>query len=211
MGTTAARTEIYLTLSEIFKPPSPPFSAQLFSGAVKKNMDGWLETLGFTLVFPDAAYSSTEEEFIATLKSEYNSLFEGPVIPFFPLVESVYKPWDASGGSILGADRGYIMGDSALAMIERYKNAGISIPKSYSHQPDHLALLLEYMASTIDKTSGVDQLRFINTHLDWMGNILAEIEENSNSAHYPAFIRFLKSYINEDSKRLEELTDNPVS
>lgn len=207
MGTIEARTEIYLTLSELFKPPSPPFSAQLFSGAVKKNMDGWLETLESALVFPDAMYSSTEEEFIATLKSEYNSLFEGPVKPFFPLVESVYKPWDASGGSILGADRGYIMGDPALAMIERYKDAGISIPKSYSHQPDHLALLLEYMAVTIDKTSGADQLRFINTHLDWIGTILDGIGKNRKRAYYPAFLNFLKIFLRVDSKRLEEQTD----
>ena len=211
MDTPEARSEIYLTLSELFKPPSPPFSAQLFSGAVKKNMDGWLETLEFTPVFPDATYSSTEEEFIAALKSEYDSLFEGPVRPFFPLVESVYKPWDTSGGSILGADRGYIMGDSALAMIERYKDAGISIPKGYSHQPDHLALLLEYMATTIDKTSGADQLQFINTHLDWIGTILNGIEEKSNSAYYPALLRFLTVFLRVDSKQLEEQTDNPVS
>ena len=207
MGTTAARIEIYITLSELFKPPSPSFSAQLFSGAVKKNMDGWLETLESKLLFPDATCSSTEKEFIAAMKSEYNSLFEGTAKPFFPLVESVYKPWDASGGSILGADRGYIMGDSAMAMIERYKDAGISIPKSYSHQPDHLALLLEYMAVTIDKTGGAGQLQFINAHLDWIGNILAGIEENRNSEYYPAFLRFLEIFLQADSKKLKEQTD----
>jgi len=204
MDTPAARAETYLTLSEIFKPPLQPFLSQLFDGTVKRQMDEWLKALGSSLFFPDCALSATKEEFAAALKEEYSLLFEGPVRPFAMLVESVHKPWDARGGSILGGEKGYIMGDSAQEMMERYKAAGIGIPRSFSHQPDHLALLLEYLSITIDKTSESDQLLFINRHLDWIGDVLKEIEENKNARHYPAFVGFLENFLKEDSRRLQQ-------
>ncbi len=103
------------------------------------------------------------------------------------------------------------MGDSARDMIERYAAAGVQIPPEYSSQPDHLALTLEYLAAAVKETSGFDQLRFINAHLDWTGDLLDEVEKIKSAGHYPALLRFLKSFIDEDTRRLNERDHRPVA
>lgn len=211
MKVSKARTEIYFTLSELFKPPTHEFSLQLYCGDVKKEVNKWLNAIRSPLAFPEVASFSGENDFFTSFKNEYTSLFEGPVPPFAPLVESVYKKWDATGNSTLGNQKGFMMGDAAQEMIKRYALAGIAIPKDFERQPDHLSLLLEYMAVIIEKISEANQFQYINAHLDWIGDLFCEVEENRNAEIYLILLGFLKSFIYEDAKWLNGRDHRPVA
>lgn len=166
-------------------------------------MDKWLKTVRSKLAFPGLTGLTGENAFHNKIKQEYNSLFEGPIAPFVSPVESIYKPWDKSGGSVLGEGEGYVMGDPALDMARRYATAGMEIPPEYSHKPDHIALVLEYMAFAVERLSEADQLMFLNEHLNWIGNLFNDIKSNKNGMQFIKITRFLEAFIREDSARLE--------
>ena len=99
--------------------------------------------------------SDRATDILLSLKEVYYPLFVGPSPSLALPVESVYKEWAQNKTSVISTDvRGMLMGDPAVDMITRYKEAGIEIPREYKDVPDHLALLLEYMALLCEAAEG---------------------------------------------------------
>jgi TorA maturation chaperone TorD len=198
------RAEIYFTLSELFKPPVRESTFQLHSGEVKQRMDAWLQSVCAGYVFPSLESApATLEEFFIEMKGEYHSLFEGPFSPFAPLIESVYKPWDKDGRSIIGNAQGHIMGYPALDMKRRYETRGIEIPAGLSHTPDHLALLLEFFAIEIGTATAVELDEFAKSHLDWIDVLVEEALKTGKAHHYLPILEFIKGFIKKDAFRAD--------
>ena len=198
------RAEIYFTLSELFKPPVRESAFQLHSGEVKQRMDAWLQSVCAGYVFPSLESApATLEEFFIEMKGEYHSLFEGPVSPFAPLIESIYKPWDKDGGSIIGNAQGHIMGYPALDMKRRYETRGIEIPPEYSHAPDHLALMLEFFSIRIGTAPAGEMDEFAKSHLDWIDAQTEEALKTGKARHYRPILEFVNGFIKKDSFRAD--------
>jgi len=188
----------------LFKPPVREFAFQLHSGEVKRRMDTWLQSVCAGFVFPSLESApATPEEFFIEMKGEYHSLFEGPISPFAPLIESVYKPWDKDGGSIIGNAQGHIMGYPALDMKQRYEARGIEIPPEYSHAPDHLALLLEFFAIQIETATAEEMDKFAKSHLDWIDAMTQEALKTGKVRYYQPILEFMGSLIKKDAFRAD--------
>lgn len=200
MTNRSPRGEIYFTLSELFKPPVREFVLQLHGGEVKRRMDSWLQTVCAGLVFPSLESAPvTPEEFFIEMKGEYHSVFEGPISPFAPLIESVYKPWDKDGSSIVGTAHGHIMGYPAVDMKRRYETRGIEIPAGLSHAPDHLALLLEFFSIEIETATAGELEEFAKSHLDWIDAVTEEASKTGKARYYQPILEFTGSFIKKDA------------
>ncbi|MBF0291846.1 MAG: molecular chaperone TorD family protein [Nitrospinae bacterium] len=200
MTIRSPRGEIYFTLSELFKPPVHDFVFQLHGGEVKRKMDSWLHSVCEGFLFPSlGSEPATPEELFIEMKGEYHSLFEGPIIPFAPLIESVYKPWDKDGSSIVGTAHGHIMGYPALDMKRRYEMRGIEIPTEYSHALDHLTLLLEFFAIEIEVAPAGELDEFAKSHLDWIEAFVKEALKTGKAQRYQPIMEFMGSFIKKDA------------
>lgn len=202
MASKSPRGEIYFTLSELFKPPVREFAFQLHGGEVKRKMDSWLHSVCAGFVFPSLESAPTApEEFFIEMKGEYHSLFEGPISPFAPLIESVYKPWDKGEGSIVGTAKGHIMGYPALDMQRRYEAQGIEIPAEYSHTPDHLALMLEFFSIGIETAPAGEMEEFAKSRLDWIDSMTEEALKTGKARYYRPILEFVRGFIKKDAFR----------
>ena len=187
---------IYAALSECFKEPSEEFADDIASGRLEEVIKEGLSQLcipvpGETLrslrpcqEIPKPVRDDGKSVY-NKLKADYHSLF-------FPLyvvpVESVYKEW-AETDDVTGAmkgDKGYIMGDSAVEMIHRYRMAGIEIPQLYKDTPDHIAILLEYASLLCENIGKDERACFVSGHLDWVEALRTDIHKCSESNFFRA-------------------------
>lgn len=163
-------------------------------------MDSWLHSTCEGFVFPPLESApATPLELFIEMKGEYHSLFEGPISPFAPLIESVYKPWDKDGRSIVGTTLGHIMGYPALDMKRRYETRGMEIPEEYSHAPDHLSLLLEFFSIEIETASAEELDEFAKSHLDWIDALVEEALKTGKARRYQPILGFMASFIKKDA------------
>ncbi len=180
------RAEIYRILSECYKEPCIEFAEDVARGGLFQELSRYFSQLGITLPLEGLRISGERGEILQALKGQYYSLFVGPFPPFALPVESVYKEWAREGETPLIASgvRGMLMGNPAVDMLRRYKSLGIEIPSQFKDMPDHLVLLLEYMAILCGDGTDEEQRRFLQNHLDWLLELKRLIYECSESRFY---------------------------
>lgn len=181
--------EIYLALSECYKEPGIEFAEDVARGRLYETISRglkfldipvWPETLRMLERGNHKEYGYGEGEDVydvyKELKDEYYSLF-------FPLnvvpVESVYKEWQRGK-----KEKGYIMGDPAIEMKKRYEMLDIEIPQIYKDTPDHIALILEYVALLCENLPEISRSEFVLNHLDWVEWLHDDIYKFSQSDFY---------------------------
>lgn len=220
----SVRAEIYRILSECYKEPCIEFAQDLAEGRLYRELEGNLKRLGISISLDGLAISASRVELregevlsgirggggwllpsdrdktadlLQSLKEIFYPLFVGPSPSLVLPVESAYKEWAREGNTLISSEvRGMLMGDPAIDMIRRYREAGMEIPAIYKDMPDHLALLLEYMALLCEAQTAIDQradasvgrrlhpaspmegdgrssikeeqAKFIEQHLDWV-------------------------------------------
>jgi TorA maturation chaperone TorD len=180
------RIEIYQIVSECYKEPSIEFAEDVAQGGLFRELSRYFRQLGITLSLEGLRIPGEGGEVLQALKGQYYSLFVGPFPPFALPVESIYKEWAREGETPLIASgvRGMLMGDPAIDMLRRYKASGIEIPEQFKDMPDHLALLLEYMALLCENGTDEEQRQFLQDHLDWIPELKRLIYECSESRFY---------------------------
>ena len=176
---------IYAALSECFKEPSEEFADDIASGRLEEVIKEGLSQLCIPVPGETLRSLRIYNPVYKKLKADYHSLF-------FPLyvvpVESVYKEW-AETDDVTGAmkgDKGYIMGDPAVEMINRYRMAGIEIPQLYKDTPDHIAILLEYASLLCENIGKDERACFVSGHLDWVEALRTDIHKCSESNFFRA-------------------------
>src|SRR3989304_1676514 len=205
---------IYAALAECFKEPSEEFVDDIASGRLEEVIKEGLSQLNIPVPgemlmslhltkehgFKDDIISVYEK-----LKADYHSLF-------FPLyvvpVESVYKEWsktDEVSGAMKG-EKGFIMGDPAVEMINRYRMAGIEIPQTYKDIPEHIALLLEYVSLLCDHAEKEDRACFVSSHLDWVEALRIDIHKYSESSFYRYVADITVAFIHYERKNLMSMS-----
>lgn len=178
------RAETFAQLSEFFKEPGPGFLADVAASRVAVFFRERVRTLGLDPVLCDGLVQ--EGDVAADLAGDYRRLFSGPLPPYVVPVESIYKKWtsDPECQLPLAGQKGYLMGDPALDMLERYRVAGIALPAEFISMPDHIALQLEYLAHLYREGDDKAAAAFLDRHLDWLGDLVAEIESLGSPGFY---------------------------
>jgi TorA maturation chaperone TorD len=142
------------------------------------------------------------EDLLYALQGEYARLFgqwEGKRIS---LVESAYKPWttDKGCGMVFAASTGLVMGDSALHMLELYRQLSLTVPEQFRSMPDHLVLELEFLALLYRCASNGQIERFIGDHLDWIPELRRELETADPHPFYRDAVEIIRLFLHNEAK-----------
>lgn len=177
-----AKEEIYLILAEFYKNPNEDFYLQFNNGSIDKR----LKEL-FTIA--DYGFPSTpsfKNRFIdyVSFKQSYTCCFSGVTKPYALPIESVYKVWTTDPESEMLNSKGYIFGDSALHIKYLFNYFQLEIPNEYSSMPDHLTLLLEFLAFLIKNRTSTEVKQFITDHFDWLEDFKKELSVIDNSSFF---------------------------
>ena len=162
-------------------------------------------TTNLQQISPEAAlFSALMEEKICNysdeeLAVEYTRLFLGP----FEIKAPPY-------GSLYLDGEGKVMGDSTMAVIRFYEEAGLSGSNECRDLPDHIAVELEFMSyliykeiETLEKSDFVTALdivskqeRFLDRFLRrWIVLFCEKIKESSDNGFYSALAGCASSFV----------------
>lgn len=139
-----------------------------------------------------ASYSSADQLFIE-LERVYIEMFINALEGIqTPLYHSCYLEDNAS-------DKGLLMGDSAVEMLNRYEDAGLTISEDIKEPPDHISLELEYLYFLMSVTEAAEEESFqseINEYisdfmLPWINIFLERIQSNKEKLIYPQLTSIL--------------------
>ena len=133
-------------------------------------------------------------------KSFADRHFTGGLPGSIMAVESLYRNWTSLPGAqlVFSQDSGLYDSDSAAHMRYLYDSLGIELEAGNILPPDHLSLLLEFLALLIDEGRAFDADTFISEHLDWLPALLETIRKLTPEAHWRSsvselLIAFVKS------------------
>ncbi|MBI2907966.1 MAG: molecular chaperone TorD family protein [Chloroflexi bacterium] len=127
----AAKGQVYRVLSRMYGPPQRDFcdsqALALLRGALGTlgldSLQGQVDKLESYLTTPEGGL---------VLAREYVRLFRGPVKAAVYPYESLHRD-------------GEIMGPSAVAVTELYREAGLAVSNDFRDLPDHVSVELEFM------------------------------------------------------------------
>ena len=201
MSQTPLRRDIYLLLSEAFKQPTEAFIAEQ-PAMVDFLAQAFLE-IGYDL--PAALYEDWPALLpdLATASAAYRQSFVFPVHARVLPVESVYRRWtsDASAEVPFAAEKGLLLSDHALHMKDLYEAFGISLPTEYESMPDHLCLELEFAALLLEHHQEEKYALFLAEHLDWLDDLVAEVEQKELPDYYRQLIRLTAQFLAQELRR----------
>ncbi len=173
MKQNITRSEVCKTLSCLLSPPDQELYDALISGEIYQVLYNFFSDNMDLKPFQveNNTYFDMEE-----LPYLYYHTFDNPGLQKLQLVESVYKPWtmDPECSLAIAKEKGFILGDPALHMLELYKYFGLELPEEFQTQPDHLALELEFLAFLYENYSDKELNLFITDHLDWIPDLIEE-------------------------------------
>jgi TorA maturation chaperone TorD len=144
---------------------------------------------GLSRVAPEefAAYQNAPHRF-AQQWDEDKDLFMPPTARL-SLEESVYKPWTSDPSHPLHGAKGLAWGDSAEHMATVLEGMGMQPDPNRTHAPDHLAVLLEFLAVLLDQGRVREATAFCTDHFDWLDELQAQAEEKEVSGLLAGLIR----------------------
>ena len=200
------RAEFYLCLSRAFRPPQTDADAR----AVLDLLPGDLRIINSMLRYPIGAELDDLERAVIgtkdakTFRLAYAKLFLSPPIPA-PLNAGVYL----DGG---------IMGRSTLMMEEWYRRHGLARAEGFSDLPDHLSMLLEFLALLWTKAArgeGPSEEAVswsVNCLRSWLPDLAARVAAVIESENLPALhlhlIRIVAKAVSHDIALAEGTAGN---
>ena len=126
-------------------------------------------------------------------------------------VESLYRRWTEIAGAQLtfAHDTGFYDSDSAAHMRYLYQSLGIELDPQNILPPDHLSLLLGFLALLVEHSTPADSCTFIDEHLDWLPELSQTIRERAPDV---GWLLALNELLIEYLKNMQrELRDKEVS
>ena len=112
------------------------------------------------------------------LGEEYERLFSGLSDEGISLVESFYKPWTLDPHCTLpfASERGLLMGDSALHLLEIYRQCGLEVAEEFKGCSGSPCAGTGILVLSLPDGRPILKLRqFIEDHLDWIPLFKEEI------------------------------------
>ena len=151
-------------------------------------------------------------DILPKMREEYQRLFQNPQSDDLWWVESVHKAWtsDPDCRLSMAREKGYVMGDSALHMLELYRSFEIEMQESFSGLPDHIVLELEFLAFLIEQDSDESVKVFVRDHLDWASEMVRRGKEYQPSHFYRAVFEALRAFITLEKKGMDKEVSHHV-
>ena len=161
-------------------------------GGEKDTLKGFLKREGSENLFED-------------LRDEYDRLFSILGQDSISLAESFYKPWTTDPHCALpfASERGLLMGDSALHLLEVYHQCGLEASEEFKGCPDHLAMELEFLSYLYRRATDVEIKMFIEDHLSWIPLLREELNRHHPHPFYVSALEVLTLFLNRERERLE--------
>lgn len=197
-----ALEEIYLILAEFYKFPTTEFYQEITNELIDNRLKKLFKLIGLNY---DWINFKNEFPSFKEMKTCYLNCFLGVNQSCALPIESVYKVWttDPEVKLAIGNGKGYLFGDSALHMLHLYEQFQLSIPEEYGNIPDHLTLLLEFLAFLIREHKDEDVYQLLIDHFDWLDDFKLELKNIENSYFYVNATDLLIALINFEMNRLE--------
>ncbi|MFV9510041.1 TorD/DmsD family molecular chaperone [Tepidibacillus sp. LV47] len=178
-----ALEEIYLILAEFFKYPTEEFYYEVTEGLTDQRLAELTQFVRYPV--PKFSFKNRFNSFY-DMKQEFIRCFMGVERPYAPPVESVYKVWttDPTFSLPIANSKGYFFGDSALHLKYLYEQFQLEIPEEFSNMPDHLTLLLEFLAFLIKEGTDDQVKQLLMDHFDWLNDFRLKLSKVRNSDFY---------------------------
>jgi len=175
---------------------------------------GSLHAFSRTMILADKGKEASLEGFLmngsaqailSDLGESYRRLFSDVEGERISLVESCYKPWtrDPHCTVPFASEKGFLMGDSALHLMEIYRRCDVEVAEEFRNTPDHLGLELQFL-SYLYRWGSDDQIKtFIGDHLDWLDLLRFELDRAGTHPFYTSLFDLIALFIDQERKRLE--------
>ncbi len=201
-----AAAELFLTFAEFYKPLTESFFQEIKSGDMDKKLQLLFQAAGYAAPLGKLGFNL---QGFTNLKQLYSDCFSDPVGHIVPPIESLYKPWttDPSASLLHEKSKGYLFGDAALHMQYLFGQYRLAIPKEYTNMPDHLTLLLEFLAYLVRNEASELTYQFILDHLDWLAAFKQELKAIKDSTFYLNITALCMHAIDEEKAILQKSND----
>jgi TorA maturation chaperone TorD len=193
-------------LASLFDRPDQELVRQIHQGTLysffEKYIPSWGEERNLLKGF---VMSGESENLLEDLRGGYDRLFSGLSEEGISLVESFYKPWTLDPRCTLpfASERGLLMGDSALHLLEIFRQCGLEVADELKGSPDHLVAELEFLSYLYRFASDLEVKQFIEDHLDWIPLLKEEIKRSDPHPFYRSVLEVLDLFFAKETERLE--------
>ena len=198
------------TLSSLLSPPDQETIEQIDQGRLYAFFKQYIPSWGGEAGILDGLRTlRPPENLLDELKGEYDRLFSDTGNEKISLVESFYKPWtmDPYCSLPFAAERGFLMGDSAIHLLTIYRQCGLEIADPFAGMPDHIIIELEFLSHLYQRANDRQIKMFIEDHLDWIDHLKERCQRANAHLFYTSLIDILNFFINTEKKRLEKECD----
>jgi putative dimethyl sulfoxide reductase chaperone len=204
--TSQAKEYFCQLLASLFYPPDQELVKQIHQKTLYSFFEKYIQSRGGTEDLLKGFLTKEEfENLLEDLKNEYGRLFSSLSEESISLVESFYKPWtrDASCSLPFASDRGLLMGDSAVHLLEIYHQCGLEVSEEFKGCPDHIAMELEFLSYLYQWATDIEIRKFIEDHLDWIPFLKEELKRFRPHSFYVSTLEVLDLFLNKERERLE--------
>lgn len=186
------------TLAWLLTEPDEEMVASLKQGDIHHIFSGYFKSdNGESPALKGFLPQENGNDLLQEMKEGYWNLFQNPQSGDLWWVESFHKPWtnDPECRLSIAREKGLIMGDSALHMLNLYQSLAIEIPDGFNSFPDHIVLELEFLALLLESPSKEEVRIFIKDHLDWITKMVQHGTTCCPSAFYVSVFEALERYV----------------
>jgi len=194
--------EIYLILAEFFKYPTEEFFKDVSNGTIDSLLKELVVQAGYQTPNIQLTVSFNS---LAEMQQSYMKCFMGVVKPYAPPIESVYKVWtsDPTAELSIARSKGYIFGDSALHINHLFEEYHLEVPEEYAKIPDHLTILLEFLAFMIKEGTNEHTHQLLVDHFDWLDDFKESLLKVEDSHFYVRVTDFIRKMLEQESLRVK--------
>ena len=194
------KAQICRVLAWLLSPPDQELVDALASGQIYEFLSSHLSGGNGELHLESLRGEMNRDTTLGELSELFQRSFDNPTSEKILLIESAYKPWtlDPECPLPMAGKRGFVLGDSALHMLNLYRHIGFTVPREFAGWPDHLALELDFLAFLYEKYSENEVHQFIIDHLDWIPNLLERADQGNLSPLYCVALKAVDYFLREE-------------
>ena len=210
MATSVKKAEVCRVLSWLLGPPDQGLVDALVSGQIHEILSSHLTGGTGSFALEPFEGENNRGMTLEELSAQYRRCFDNPTSEKLLLVESAHKPWtlDPECPLPMAGKKGFVLGDSALHMLDLYRRIGFELPQEFFGWPDHLALELDFLGFLYEQYSHKEVHQFIIDHLDWISNLLEKGEQLELFPLYDATIRTVDYFLRGELPSLSQAAEN---
>lgn len=204
------KENLCLLISFLFSPPDDEMVEQIHQGGVQSFFERYAESWGEDSGLLKGFLMKDEPGLLLKdLRNEYDRLFSRLNSDSISPVESVYKPWtqDALCTLPFASEKGLLMGDSAIHLLEIYRHIGLDVAEEFMGCPDHIVLELEFLSHLYRGATDMEVRTFIGDHLDWIPLFKEEVMRLHPHPFYKSLLEILDLFLTLERKRLEMMSN----